>query len=224
MFLFHGGSCPATTTKAAAFCQDFHGGPPAIKGQVAFIVLTDVKDPTKTFRMWATVGDYFWTKYQDYPIGDIGLSDAQNITIYSSQQTTFDNMLQTMIYYAPCEGPEGYLEQLDSTDDSVQLVGTALDPSIRAIFKVQISSRTNKKWQLQQATVATSADPAFQALDVSKVNVIGSSARETASLPIRVTMDKTHELAILSTATAVTATGLVCKVHGLYDSSIPTVS
>jgi hypothetical protein len=244
MFQYHGGTCNSRRTvvgateeaaaaaaaaaavansDSAASCQDFHGGPPKFPGQESFIVISDAADPSKNSSMWATVGGFFWTDYEDYPIGD-GLSDRHNITIYSSNETTFENMLQTMIFYAPCEGPEGFLEQLDM-DQSVQLIGTAVDPYVYANLDITITSWTNRHWNLQRVTLASNAEPPyhFQELNVSSAEIPMSkllSDQLGVTIPWRnVPIERNHRLVVLTTATAITPMGTRCTIDTLYDSN-----
>jgi len=223
MFQYHGGPCRSATaarsnSDSAANCQDLHNGPPTVPGQDVFVVIADAVDPSKNSSMWTKVGGFFWTDYRDYPIG-LGLSDQQNITVYASNETSFDNMLQTMLFYAPCEGTP--LEHL-ARDQSVQLFATAVDTKIRAYFEFQIQSQTQQQWQLQSVTVASSGEPAYQELIVS--DLLQTTVVGNASVPLAVEMNRNDTLTLLSSAKLVTASGLECTVPGFYVSSKSTTT
>ena len=138
-------------------CQDFHGGLPALDGVDVYVVISDPNDPLQNTSMWTTVGEYFWTDYQDYPTGHYGLPDVQNITFYSTDEGTaggpsFDNMLQTMLFRASCESFDNGLSTpnlqrptMAAAAAPVQLVGTAVDPQIYVHFEIRITNNIIKK-------------------------------------------------------------------------------
>ena len=243
LFQYHGGPCRDDTTGTgtgmarqqpfvdpSSECLDVRGGPPAQTDTPVFIVLSDPTDPLQNSSMWATVGDYIWTDYQDYPVGHSGLGDVQNITIYSSDDASFETMLQTQLFFAPCESTA--LNALDKSQ-SVQLIGTAVDPHIQAKFEIRVSSKkADQEWHLQRVTTATSADPPYEVLDVSAQTrslTLPSTTTTTSddgyvSVPYSVQFNKRERLTILSTANVVNrATGAKCHVSGLWDA-VPAVT
>ena len=219
MFLYHGGRCRSavaserSASDSAADCQDLHQGPPSEDGEEVFVVISDAKDPSKNSSMWTKVGGYFATDYQDYPIG-LGLSDQQNITFYSSNETSYDNMLQTMLFYAPCEGTP--LEHLDA-DQSVQLFATAVDPTIRALFHLHIQSQTTQSWQLKSVSVVTASgdEPA----QVEQLTGLPAEAVGDVEIPLVVELNRNDTLTVLGSAKLVTASGLECGLSALYTSN-----
>jgi hypothetical protein len=237
MFLYHGGPCrnsasaSRTTvisilTDTAADCIDLHEGPPTELGDEAFVVITDVYNPTLTASQHVMVGNYFWTDFEDMPTGMAGWSDTQNITIYRSQlnqnqnqnQTaTYDNMLQTMLFYAPCV--ETPLELLD-VDQPVQLVALGMDPKIKADFDLKVTSLTDRPWQLTSASVALNVPPFFQGLPVMGYSRSSSANQGTAmTVPVTIEMDRNANLTLVATATAVTNTGTAqCTLTTLVSS------
>ena len=237
MFLYHGGSCRNTlasspavaasrstvigiVTDSAADCQDFHEGPPTELGDEAFVVITDVYNPALTASQQVMVGNYFWTDYEDFPTGMTGWSDTQNITIYrSGQNATYDNMLQTMLFYAPCVDTP--LELLDQ-DQPVQMVAVGMDTKIKADFDLQLKSlHSDRQWQLTSANVAMTVPPYYQGLPVLGLSR-SSSAKDhntTMTVPLTIEMDRDADLTIVATATAVTVDGTAqCTVSTMVSS------
>jgi hypothetical protein len=230
MFLYHGGPCRNSASSAsratfinidvtdtAADCIDLHEGPPSELGDEAFVVITDVYNPSLTASQQVMVGNYFWTDFEDMPTGMAGWSDTQNITIYRSQTTTYDNMLQTMLFYAPCV--ETPLELLDS-NQPVQLVALGMDPKIKADFDLQVTSLTDRTWKLTAASVALNVPPFFQGLPVMAASRSSSVNQHKAmNVPMTIEMDRNTNLTIVATATAVTTTGTAqCTVTTLVSS------
>lgn len=228
MFQYHGGPCRSalSTTRSsdsAANCQDLNQGPPSALGEEVFVVISDAKDPAKNSSMWTTVGGFFKTDYRDYPIG-LGLSDQQNITVYASNETSHDNMLQTMLFYAPCEGTP--LEHLDA-DQSVQLFATAVDPTIRALFHLHIASQNPAQQQQQQAWQVTSVStvtvtgrgPAELEQMVLSDLTSATTAAGDIEIPFVVELNRNDTLTIVSSASLITSSGLKCGVSALYTNN-----
>lgn len=218
MFQYHGGPCrsaTATTSDSAANCQDLHQGPPSEKEAKVFVVISDAKDPSKNSSMWTTVGGYFLTDYYDYEIG-LGLSDQHNITIYSTNETTYGNMLQTMLFYSPCEGIP--LHHLDS-NQSVQLFATAVDPDIRALFHLHIQSKTTQSWQLTSLDVVTARAGGPAQREQVLTNLTAIPAIGNVEIPLVVELNRNDSLTVLGSAHLVTASGLECRLNALYVSS-----
>lgn len=227
MFQYHGGPCRAANaanSDSAADCSDLHKGPPSLPGQDVYVVIADAVDPSKNSSMWVQVGGFFWTDYRDYPIG-LGLSDTQNITFFSSNETTYDNMLQTMLFYAPCEGTP--LHHLAS-DQSVQLFATAVDVKIRAHLEFQIQSQTPQhQWQLQSVMVTSSVAPHHQELIGGGMLQPTVLVGNNASFPLVMEMHRDDTLSLMSSAKLVAASGLECTINGFYTSAVlpaPTAS
>ena len=232
MFQVHGGPCRAGASQpvapmarqpfvdttlssdTAANCLDVNGGLPSVNGLKVFVVISDVEDPTKKSSMWTTIGGYAKTDFTDYEVGE-GLGDSQNITLYSSEDTSYQTMLQTMIFYAPCEGTP--LETLDR-GQSVQLIATAVDPNIEANFDVRVTSLTDQTWNVKRITMATSGNPPFEVLPLPAATRTVSGTR-LVTRPYTVAFDRSEQLTILSTVLAVNPkTGDECRVSGLFDA------
>lgn len=223
MFLYHGGNCrtaPSSEmtniTNPVSSCQDFDHVPASQKGTEVFVVVFDVNDPTKRSSMWTAEGEYFKTDFHDFPTGE-GLSDIQNITFYANDNVSYDTMLQTMIFEAPCQVD---LESLDP-DQSVQLFATAVDPKLQADVDIRIKSlKENKQWQLNQVTVATSSivQPfAVLPMDASQRTITHA---QPAVFSWSVIMDETNpdHLIVLATASAVSDTGDECTIDGVFEA------
>ncbi|CAB9497330.1 expressed unknown protein [Seminavis robusta] len=232
MFFYHGGPCRntpdtvavartiAANSDSAADCQDHNEGPPMDRGETVYVVITDTQNPNLTTTQETTVGGYFWTDFENIPTGMPGWSDIQNVTFYSSNVTTdYDNMLQTMLFYAPCMTTP--LEVLDQ-DQSVQLVGLAIDPALQTDLELQVVSKTTQSWQLTSASVALNVDPYFQGLPV--VGLPNTVFDQTAPLgvPFSVEVGHNHSLSVLAYASALSLDGLSqCTVSTMVHWSIP---
>jgi hypothetical protein len=98
--LYNGGDCRQSDNlqPQAFLCEDYNGGPPDTKGSVSYVVVTDVLDKNITyFRGFVEVGEI----YRLHNNGTTFESD-QNISIYRSDITTFENLLQTVVYHTSC--------------------------------------------------------------------------------------------------------------------------
>ena len=101
LFRYNGGDCTQSFNiqPTALFqCFDFNGGPPVAEGATSYIVVKDTKGKNIIyFEGFATVGD-------EITLEDGGnrVEGNMNITIYSSDVVSPENILQTVIYHSSC--------------------------------------------------------------------------------------------------------------------------
>ena len=230
MYRYHGGPCKPLNFSSPIDheedCYDFHEGPPSFEGEEVYIVVSDPQDPeTLHSQMWTAVGEYFWTDYNDYPVGSPGLADVQNISIYNTDtNVSFDNMLQTFLFDAPCQGTENYLDTLDF-NQSVQLIGTMVDPHVQGHFALQIEAAVNttQQWQLKRAFVSATSEsesavtPQYQVVPLLLEQRSVTPSGEPMMISTKVQYDPSLHVGLMSSVVAVTPTGLECRLDSQLD-------
>ena len=99
---YNGGTCeqsfniqPTTLFQ----CFDFQGGPPDSEGAESYVVATDIKGQGITyFEGFIRVGEELLLDDPDQSRVDANM----NITVYASDDKSFANMLQTVVYHTSC--------------------------------------------------------------------------------------------------------------------------
>ena len=101
VFRYNGGDCsqsfniqPITLFQ----CIDFNGGPPDTEGATSYIVITDTKGQNIIYY------DGFASVGEELTLEDGGnrVEANMNITIFSSDVTTPENVVQSVIYHSSC--------------------------------------------------------------------------------------------------------------------------
>ncbi|CAB9496386.1 Hemolysin-type calcium-binding repeat (2 copies) [Seminavis robusta] len=124
VFLYEGGDCGNSFNAQSgplSICRDFNGGPPTEFGESSYIVVTDIRGAgILYFHGWVGVGELF-----SIALEEGGLLDAnQNITVYATNDTVPDNIIQTLKYHSSCsDSPEAQSLFLKDRFGAMQLVG-----------------------------------------------------------------------------------------------------
>jgi hypothetical protein len=101
VFRYNGGGCDQSFNIQPPDlfqCFDFHGGPPTIEGAVSYITVTDIRGLDIIYHAdFVAVGD-------EYTVADNGrdVEPNMNISIWSSEDTSPENLLQTLIFHSSC--------------------------------------------------------------------------------------------------------------------------
>ena len=223
LFKYNGGTCPSLSSSAKTItrCEDVNHGPSSVDGTKVFVVIIDIEDPTKTTKMWTNVGEFFMTDYKDFPDTDSGLSENQNITIYSSDETSYETMLQTMIIDAPCSLGTS-LEDLGQPDgQNVQYYGYAFDPTIQqAKFDININSLTKKTWALRKLDVrSASYQQLYSVLEEVPVDEHTIAPQKPFRMPWTVELEYADQQVLEASVLVVSEFGEECHMDASFDST-----
>ena len=99
-FRYKGGDCNQSSNIQPPedfVCEDFHGGPPTNQGESCFIVTTNVDNGVIHHADFVRVGELFTVEEIDG-----AFPSAMNITVYSSNNTSEQNILQTVVMNTSC--------------------------------------------------------------------------------------------------------------------------
>ena len=99
-FMYNGGNCDNSfnaQSEPLFICEDYKGGPPTEEGASSFVVVTDIRGAGIVyFAEWVSVGEII-----SFADGNV-LEPNQNITIYDSNITGPDSIVQTTVFHASC--------------------------------------------------------------------------------------------------------------------------
>lgn len=185
--LFNGGGCEQSdNTQALQFtCVDENGGPPEGEGDMAFIVVTDIKGLGITyFSGLVAVGD-------TYPINDNGdrFEADMFITISTPDRST---VLQRVQFHSSCsrnlelKNRFGASQLVEFTNDLQGTVSCFVTFSFSLAIEVPITATTSDPILLQTLTASTNF-----AGDLDLSDQVAGRTIEPGSAPVIVTLEGT---------------------------------
>lgn len=232
-FIYNGGDCENSFNSQSNpqfQCEDFKGGPPTDDGNESFIVVSDAKGlGTVYFAGWVQVGNTF-----ELSDGGNEFVDDQNITIYDSNVTGPDKIIQTIVYHSSC-GADSSLNQGISLKDkfgAVQLVGFTneaqgeLSCFTSSDFDIQVSVPSNVENQpvtitsmvTQYSITPDGEEGNFNfTSDLGGLEISSASAPVTVDLSIDLDLTSRKVYNVFTQISGITSTGQVCQGSDLYQ-------
>lgn len=217
-FLYNGGDCNQSYNvqgeQGLFFCSDLNGGPPTVRGEKSFIVVTDIKGEGIVYHSdWVEVG-------QSFTLSDAGnrFEANQLITIYNSSNTNNpNNIIQSLQYHSSCSSNLflkdrfGAVQLIQWVNEDQGVISCFANQTFDLDITVPISIEGGPA-TITSLTVASNVDPFF----FNFTDEIGGtflSAGETLSTSIDVPLDLTHRKTynFLITVLALTANGQTCR-------------
>lgn len=231
LFLYEGGNCQNSFNAQFGplfICEDFKGGPST---EPVYVVITDIRGAGIVyFNGWAEVGDLI-----DIEAQGNAMEGNHNITIYNSNVTVPESIVQTLVLHTSCsEGETSQSLFLKDRFGSMRLVGfnnvaqgnvsCFVEAGLEAIITVPPSVAGQPLTVTTVATRFTSAPDGDESLlnrttDFQGDQITSDSDPITisSSLDIDLTLRRTYS--VFTTVTGVTTDGQQCEGSDLYQFS-----
>jgi hypothetical protein len=232
-FQYNGGDCQGSFN-AQSFplfvCQDFNGGPPTGLGSLSYIVVTDIRGAGIVyFSGWVGVGELFSIESADGTL----LEANHNVTIYGSNETKPDSIVQTLTFHSSCsDTPDTESLFLKDSFGAVQLVGfsSTEQGEVSCFVKAEIeaSVTVNSSISGQPITLTSFVSTITSApggvddetnftsqVTGEEVTSDGPSVDVTFDLDLNLTVRRTYS--VFTTVTGVTADGRRCQGSSLFQ-------
>lgn len=233
LFLFRGGNCENSfnaQSEPLFECEDFNGGPPAEVQSSSFVVITDIRGVgTVYYNNWVEVGDLIAVS----PPEDVAVFEAnQNVTIYSSNITGPDSILQTMVLHTSCSDDLSAQPLfLKDRFGSMQVVGFnnqaqgPLSCFVEVGIEARISVPDSESGQpvtvsnLQTSVIVTPAgdDSMFNFTEVVGSELTSDSDPVSVNLTVALDLTERKTYNMFTTVTGITEDGRECQGSDLFQ-------
>ena len=234
--LYEGGDCQNSfnaQSEPQFVCEDFNGGPPTAFGSSSYVVIKDIRGVgTVYFSGWVEVGEII----EILPPGvDAEIEPNQNITIYNSNLTSPENIVQTLVFDTSCsDNPSAQSLFLKDRFGAMQIVGydnqaqgtvsCFVEAEIEAAISVA-ESVTGQPISISSVQTRLSATPGGEddlrnfTSDVEGTELTSGidALSVTLSLDLNLTARRTYS--VFTTVTGLTEDGRECEGSDLYQFS-----
>lgn len=212
-FKFNGGDCEQSSNlqpSSVFSCQDFNGGPPRLAGEQSYIVVTGTDEMSIAyFSGFVTVGDAFL-------VDDSGnnLADGMNITIYSSDDTRPETILQTTIFDSSCDINLFLKDRFGSVElimfINVQQGAVSCDSNVTFVYTVENMSEGSGDTTLQTLESETNIGPLNLTDEVRNVIIApGNSVSFERSVILDLSISTQYT--VKTVVTGLSPQGYVCR-------------
>ena len=234
VLLYEGGDCQNSfnaQSEPQFACEDLNGGPPTAFGSSSYVVIKDIRGVGIVyFSGWVEVGEII----NILPPGDDAVFEPnQNITIYDSNVTSPENIVQTLVFDTSCD-PSAQSLFLKDRFGAMQIVGydnqaqgtvsCFVEANIEAAISVA-ESVTGHPISISTVQTRLTATPGGEdALLNFTSDVEGTELASgidalgvTFSLDLNLTARRTYS--VFTTVTGLTEDGRECEGEDLYQFS-----
>jgi hypothetical protein len=213
-FKFNGGDCEQSSNlqpSSLFYCQDFNGGPPRSEGEQSYIVVTGTDELGIVYYSgFVAVGDEFL-------VDDEGnnLADGMNITIYSSDDTSFDKILQKVTFDSSCDVNLFLKDRFGSVEltvfINVQQGAVSCDSNVTFVYTVEnMSEEGSGDTTLQSLESETNIGPLDLTAQVRNV-IIAPGRSVTFEQSVILDLSVSVQYTVETLVTGRSPQGYVCR-------------
>ena len=221
-FRYNGGDCNQSSNIQPTYdfaCEDFYGGPPTDQEESSFIVTTNVDTGVIYHADFVRVGELFIVEEIDG-----AFPSAMNITVYSSADTSPQNVLQTVVMDTSCS------QNLFLADryGSFHLVGFVnelqgnVTTFVGATYSYVVSNAATESGTSGTATLSTLTSISNELVNLTEqVNGVALTTNDSLLVEMAFIVDLSVRLryTVFSTVQGVSPGGFVCRASQ-FDSFI----